>query len=77
MRMKTLRIPEGTWRPDDASLYHFGDYRIPQDMSEDMAKRAVAEGVGSIVEDKRADPAPETKAADTKATKAKARRAEH
>lgn len=47
--MKTLRIASGTWRPDARTLFHFGDYRIPLDMSEDMAARAVAEGVGEIV----------------------------
>ncbi len=60
--MKILRIPDGTWRPDARTLFHFGDYRIPLDMSEEMADRAVADGVGTIVENKLADPPPETKA---------------
>lgn len=60
--MKTLRIREPlAWRPDARSLYHFGDYRIPADMSEELAAQAVADGVGELVEDKRAAPPPETK----------------
>lgn len=48
--MKIIRIPApGTWRPDSRSLYHFGDYRIPLDMSEELAARALAEGVAVTV----------------------------
>lgn len=60
--MKTLHIPEPTsWRPDARTLLHFGDYRIPADISEELAARAVAEGVGTVTENKLAAPAPETK----------------
>lgn len=60
--MKTLHIPEPTsWRPDAQTLLHFGDYRIPLDISEELAARAVAEGVGSIRENKLADPPAENK----------------
>lgn len=61
--MKILRIAQGTWRPDANTLLHFGDYRVPLDMSEELAGRAVAEGVGSLIEAKVADPMPEAKAA--------------
>jgi hypothetical protein len=62
--MKTLRIPEPTtWRPDRSTLYHFGDYRIPLDMSEELALRAVAEGVGTLIEAKVILQSPETKVA--------------
>ena len=47
--MKIIRIPAGTWRPDSRSLYHFGDYRIPLDMSEELAARALADGVAELV----------------------------
>ena len=61
--MKTLRIPEPTtWRPDGATLVHFGDYRIPIDISAELAERAVAEGAGTIIEAKVILQSPETKA---------------
>lgn len=61
--MKILRIPEPeSWRPEPELLFAFGDYRVPLDMSEELADRAVAAGVGTLVETKVADPAPETKA---------------
>lgn len=48
-----IRIPEqpGTWRPDGARLFHFGEYRVPEDMSEELAKRALEEGAASVVGD--------------------------
>lgn len=49
--MKAIRIPEGTWRPDPGRLFHFGTYRVPEDMPEALAQRAVAEGVAVVVED--------------------------
>ena len=33
------------WRPDDCTLLGSGDYRVPLDMSDELAKRAIAEGV--------------------------------
>lgn len=48
--MKQIRIPEGTWRTD-GRLFHFGTYRIPDDMSEELAQRAVSDGVAVVVEE--------------------------
>ena len=48
--MKIIRIPEpGTWRADANTLFHFGDYRVPLDMSEQLAQRAIDEGVAVLV----------------------------
>lgn len=55
--MKTIRLSERNWRPDDATLVHTGDYRVPQDMSEALAERALADGVAVLVEEA-APPAP-------------------
>lgn len=52
--MKRIQIPEGTWRPDAQQLFHFGVYRVPEDMPEELAQRAVDEGVAVVVE----EPAP-------------------
>lgn len=50
--MKIIRIPEPTtWRPDARTLLHFGTYRVPEDISADMAAQAVSEGVAVVVED--------------------------
>ncbi len=49
--MKAIRIPEGTWRPEHGRLFHFGTYRVPEDIPEALAQRAVAEGVAVIVEE--------------------------
>lgn len=44
--MKMISISEpNTWRPDGKTLLHFGTYRVPEDMSDELAARAVAEGV--------------------------------
>ena len=32
------------WRPNDCTLLGSGDYRVPLDMSDELAKRAIAEG---------------------------------
>jgi hypothetical protein len=56
--MKIIRITaqQGTWRPDLRTLYHFGDYRVPLDMSEELAARALAEGVAELVREAKPDP---------------------
>lgn len=66
--MKAVRISEpATWRPDSKTLLHFGTYRVPEDMSEELAARAVADGVAQWVQTERetkpAAPALETKPA--------------
>ncbi len=38
------------WRPDDKTLINTGFYLIPRDMSEELARRALAEGVAVLVE---------------------------
>lgn len=40
-----------SWRPWKAGLIHSGIYRIPQDMSAEMAAKAVSEGVGEMMPD--------------------------
>jgi hypothetical protein len=58
-----LSILNANWRLPDGRLFHPGDYRVPQDMSEELARRAVAEGVGVLTEPpKRKTAAPENKA---------------
>lgn len=49
--MRAVRIPEGTWRPGPGRLFHFGTYRVPEDMSEALAQRAIDEGVAVAVVD--------------------------
>jgi hypothetical protein len=41
--MRKVRITDRNWRPE-GFLFHPGVYRVPLDMSEAMADRAVAEG---------------------------------
>lgn len=48
--MKIIRFAEKNWRPDAATLISTGDYRIPEDMSLELAERAVAEGAAVVVE---------------------------
>jgi hypothetical protein len=36
------------WRPSPATLIHAGIYRVPRDMSVDMAQKAVACGAGTM-----------------------------
>lgn len=50
MAKKILRMPSN-WRPDEFTLYHPGDYRVPEDWSEDLAARAVDAGVAVVVDD--------------------------
>lgn len=57
--MKTIRLSERNWRPDDATLVHTGDYRVPQDLPEALAERALAEGVAVLVEEAALAGAPE------------------
>jgi hypothetical protein len=57
-------FPEKNWRPDEKTLINTGYYWIPRDMSEELAKRALAEGVAVLIEDdqpKKKGPAPENK----------------
>lgn len=45
-----IRIPEPrTWRASATRLYHFGEYRVPQDMPEDLARLAIDEGAAELV----------------------------
>ena len=61
--MKLICIPEpNSWRPEPGVLYHFGLYRVPEDMSDELAQRAVAEGAAQEVETKPAPPVAATKA---------------
>jgi len=53
MSDKILRMPSN-WRPDGSHtsrLLHPGDYRVPDDWSEEFAARAIAAGVAVVVED--------------------------
>ena len=47
--MRIIEIPSNNWRPDDRRIFHFGRYRVPLDMSEDLADLAIAEGVAVVV----------------------------
>lgn len=47
--MKVIRFAERNWRPDARTLISTGDYRIPLDMSEELAERAVREGAAVVV----------------------------
>ncbi len=38
------------WRPDDKTLINTGLYWIPRDMSVELARRALADGVAVLVE---------------------------
>jgi len=52
------------WRPDAVKLFHPGDYWIPRDMSEELARQALDAGAATLVEGKTPDvkaPAPENK----------------
>ena len=61
--MKIIRIPApNTWRPDARMLFHFGDYRVPQDMSEELAERAIAEGVAELLPRAEREPYPAKRA---------------
>jgi hypothetical protein len=46
-----IRIPEPTTWRQPGRLYHFGDYRIPEDMSLELAERAIAEGAAVLIEE--------------------------
>ena len=47
-----IRIPEpSAWRPNAATLLHFGEYRVPEDISVELAERALAEGAAALVKD--------------------------
>lgn len=43
--MKYVIRFETNWRPDERTLLGSGDYRVPLDMSDELAQRAIAEGV--------------------------------
>lgn len=46
-----IRIPEPTsWRPDGSHLFAFGEYRVPQDMSQELAELAISEGAAVVVD---------------------------
>ena len=40
-----------SWRPTSGSLIHAGVYRVPSDLQQDMAEKAVADGVGAMLPD--------------------------
>jgi hypothetical protein len=46
--MRTIRFADN-WRPDERTLIHSGDYRVPSDLSEELAQRAVEDGVAEVV----------------------------
>lgn len=47
-----IRIPEPTsWRPDGQRLFAFGEYRVPQDISQELADLAVSEGAAVVVKE--------------------------
>jgi hypothetical protein len=50
MTMK-IRIPEskGQFRNDGSRVYAFGEYRVPEDMPEEVAKAAIEAGVAEVV----------------------------
>lgn len=47
--MKVIRFAERNWRPDEGSLVSTGDYRVPEDMPEELAQRALEDGVAVLV----------------------------
>lgn len=61
--MTTIRFAEKNWRPDESTLVHTGDYRVPQDMSEDLAQRALEEGAAVAVDEPSDPPQGETEEA--------------
>lgn len=50
------------WRPGDGRLLHPGHYRVPEDMSEEFAQRAIAEGGATRKAEPPKPPAPLNKA---------------
>lgn len=65
LTMKIIRLAERNWRPDDATLVSTGDYRVGLDISEELAARAVAEGVAvEVVTDAPVAPDESSAAAD-------------
>ena len=46
-----LRIESASWRLDGKTLFHPGDYRVPEDIELELAQRIVAEGAGVFVEE--------------------------
>jgi hypothetical protein len=48
--MKVIRFADKNWRPNEATLISTGDYRIPEDMSLELAERAVRDGAAVVVE---------------------------
>lgn len=57
-----IRIPEpSSWRPDGSHLFAFGEYRVPEDMSEEHAKRAIDEGAAVLVDGETSAPAKTSK----------------
>lgn len=48
--MKEIIIGPGNWRPDDTGvLFHPGTYRVPLDMSEELAQQAIESGAAEEV----------------------------
>ena len=60
--MKTIHFPDRNWRPDDHTLIHTGAYRVGEDISEELAARAVREGVAVAVADEAKAEPPKRKA---------------
>jgi hypothetical protein len=63
--MKIIRFQPNNWRPDAATLISTGDYRIPTDMSEELAERALAEGAAALLSEE-PETKPSTAALETK-----------
>lgn len=40
-----------SWRPTSGSLIHAGVYRIPSDLPQDLADKALADGAGAMLPD--------------------------
>lgn len=51
-----IRFAENNWRPDAATLVSTGDYRIPEDMTQELADRAIAEGAAVLIVEEQAPP---------------------
>lgn len=55
---RIVRFADRNWRPAPGVLISTGDYRVPEDMPEDLAQRAVSEGAAVFVMPPPPAPAP-------------------
>ena len=58
--MKYLLSIPAAWRPDGVKIIHAGDWRVPEDLSEELAQRAMKEA-GAVKVNTVIGGAPETK----------------